>query len=606
MLEDIEAEELPESTTTLQVSPPPNTAARKILDDALRQQGQTNTTRRTLALPPSPATTSDAAAPTSERAPDEARALIDERLARARNARIATPQGAAADRPAAQRSGGGEGAKQLGTSTATAQHGGWILGDRAAEAASQPAAQVPFSSISSSVSKRDVLGERMHSSHRHEQQQQQQQQPPPRPPQLPHEAEHERARHHLEPPSLLHSPSGSEFSEWSLPEEDDHQGGGGSTRWGVAYGSNYYHAGSGGDGVSQAGHAAYAHSSADVYRAPPALPSSSSASNQREDGGGGGGGGAESRTGTNRVPDSRIPPRRPLLPARREPLLKLYGALDPPLSILDPAPKGMMVQCVVRREMPLVGRLGGSPTYILSVQTAKGDAFLLAAKRRPKVSSHHASPPIPLHSYTFLLPSPLALPRLASPQVNKAKGQSYLISRSQSDLSKGTNFVAKLKGNFLGTEWVLYDDGLKPHEAVALARQQQQATMGGGGGKRDRGLSATALPLDALPAVHQPRGKLGGRSRTRSLLGRGSPFKGGNHSLIVDSSSGGGGAKRPSEITPTGGGGGGGRGGDGGGDGGGGGGGGSGGGGGGAAGNTANLDVTPALLVGSSSTRSRP
>lgn len=76
----------------------------------------------------------------------------------------------------------------------------------------------------------------------------------------------------------------------------------------------------------------------------------------------------------------------------------------------------------------------GYPTYRMFVQHASGEDFLLAARRRHKVS--------------------------------RRKGQSFLISRVSDDLAKGPNYVAKLRSNFLATQWVLYDSGLKPHEVT--------------------------------------------------------------------------------------------------------------------------------------------
>ena len=130
----------------------------------------------------------------------------------------------------------------------------------------------------------------------------------------------------------------------------------------------------------------------------------------------------------------------------------------------------MQVQCVVKREWSLgVGRLG-LPTFVLSIQADGRETFLLAARRRPKA--------------------------------NKSKGQSFLICQERSDLGKGGSYIAKLKGNFLGTEWMLYDNGLKADDAVALARQQKFGAGSGAGGRKDArkdaGLGATAVPFAEL------------------------------------------------------------------------------------------------------------
>ena len=38
----------------------------------------------------------------------------------------------------------------------------------------------------------------------------------------------------------------------------------------------------------------------------------------------------------------------------------------------------------------------------------------------------------------------------------------YLISMDRNDMSKGNNFIGKLRSNWMGTEYVVYDNGCKP------------------------------------------------------------------------------------------------------------------------------------------------
>lgn len=40
----------------------------------------------------------------------------------------------------------------------------------------------------------------------------------------------------------------------------------------------------------------------------------------------------------------------------------------------------------------------------------------------------------------------------------------YIISLSREDLEKGNNFIGKVRSNFMGTEFVLYDHGENPEK----------------------------------------------------------------------------------------------------------------------------------------------
>ena len=155
------------------------------------------------------------------------------------------------------------------------------------------------------------------------------------------------------------------------------------------------------------------------------------------------------------IPSAAAGASRPLRP-ERPPTVRQLDA-TPPLSPLEPAPRGQMVQCVVRRRTTRGGL--GSSVYMLFVQYEGGrEEFVLAARKR--------------HG------------------VNQAKGASFLIAQDVASLHKKRgSFVAKLRSNFLGTEWMLYDDGgLKPRGGGGGggARMDYGPVVEGGGERRRR------------------------------------------------------------------------------------------------------------------------
>lgn len=97
--------------------------------------------------------------------------------------------------------------------------------------------------------------------------------------------------------------------------------------------------------------------------------------------------------------------------------------------LTTPTPRGAgVVQCYIERDKSGLGKRV-YPLYQLYMKD--GDRFLLAGKKRPK-----------------------------------QKTSNYLISRSASDLSRdGENFIGKLRSNFLGTEFVAFDNGINPKDA---------------------------------------------------------------------------------------------------------------------------------------------
>jgi len=110
--------------------------------------------------------------------------------------------------------------------------------------------------------------------------------------------------------------------------------------------------------------------------------------------------------------------------------------------LMRPGPQGAMVQCYIQRRKTGLGRL--FPTY--EIYLKDGDQFLLAARKR-----------------------------------KKNKSSNYLISLDKDDLARQSgNFFGKLRSNFIGTEFVLYDKGTNPEKldeaqkdsALIQARQE--------------------------------------------------------------------------------------------------------------------------------------
>jgi len=93
---------------------------------------------------------------------------------------------------------------------------------------------------------------------------------------------------------------------------------------------------------------------------------------------------------------------------------------------MRPGPQGAMVQCYIQRRKNGLARL--FPTY--EIYLKDGDQFLLAARKR-----------------------------------KKNKSSNYLISLDKDDLARQSgNFFGKLRSNFIGTEFVLYDKGTNPEK----------------------------------------------------------------------------------------------------------------------------------------------
>lgn len=100
-----------------------------------------------------------------------------------------------------------------------------------------------------------------------------------------------------------------------------------------------------------------------------------------------------------------------------------------------PAPDGVSVRCRVQREKRGMER-SMFPTYYLFLDRGESVKmlFLIAARKR-----------------------------------KKSRSSNYLISTSAKDLSRdGKNFVSKLRANFLGTSFTVYDNGVNPSSRSVL------------------------------------------------------------------------------------------------------------------------------------------
>mmetsp|Transcript_24095 Transcript_24095/g.78488 ORF Transcript_24095/g.78488 Transcript_24095/m.78488 type:complete len:387 (-) Transcript_24095:93-1253(-) len=100
----------------------------------------------------------------------------------------------------------------------------------------------------------------------------------------------------------------------------------------------------------------------------------------------------------------------------------------------NPGPTKGPIQCYIKRDK---GKAKMYPTYTLYLEGSgspggEGGKFLLSARKR-----------------------------------KKSKSSNYLISLDEEDMSRQSgNYFGKLRSNFIGTEFTLYDKGVKPSEAV--------------------------------------------------------------------------------------------------------------------------------------------
>ena len=107
-------------------------------------------------------------------------------------------------------------------------------------------------------------------------------------------------------------------------------------------------------------------------------------------------------------------------------ILKLDGVADTRPILSTPGPRHGKVRCYIIRDKGFRGRF---PTYHLFMEN--GDRFLLSARRR-----------------------------------KGSKSSNYLVSTDPEDLTRDSkNYFGKLRSNFVGTEFTLYDDGISGRKA---------------------------------------------------------------------------------------------------------------------------------------------
>jgi tubby-related protein 1 len=92
-----------------------------------------------------------------------------------------------------------------------------------------------------------------------------------------------------------------------------------------------------------------------------------------------------------------------------------------------PSPKGGMIQCTIKRDKSGMGRL--YPKYLMHLTT--GYQFMMIAKKRA---------------------------------INNTSN--YIVSMNRKDPEKkNEDLLGKVRSNFLGTEFILYDSGDNPKKA---------------------------------------------------------------------------------------------------------------------------------------------
>ncbi|XP_006818372.1 tubby-related protein 3-like [Saccoglossus kowalevskii] len=103
--------------------------------------------------------------------------------------------------------------------------------------------------------------------------------------------------------------------------------------------------------------------------------------------------------------------------------------------VMRPAPQGVSIKCRITRDKKGMDR-GMFPTYYLHMERDDGKkVFLLAGRKR-----------------------------------KKSKTANYLISTDATNLSRGGEaFVGKLRSNFLGTHFTIFDNGISPSKPGALS-----------------------------------------------------------------------------------------------------------------------------------------
>ncbi|CAD8058431.1 unnamed protein product [Paramecium primaurelia] len=103
--------------------------------------------------------------------------------------------------------------------------------------------------------------------------------------------------------------------------------------------------------------------------------------------------------------------------------------------LLNPAQKGGMIQCTIKRDRSGMCRF--YPKY--HMHFSNGFLYLMSAKKRACNNTSN-----------------------------------YIISQSRDDMEKSDNFLGKVRSNFMGTEFILYDSGLNPEKTKDPQKFRQQ------------------------------------------------------------------------------------------------------------------------------------
>lgn len=172
----------------------------------------------------------------------------------------------------------------------------------------------------------------------------------------------------------------------------------------------------------------------------------------------------------------------PATPGRRLSLARIAlpsgQQFDAEEFVRRPAPMGELVQCVVSRDKSGMDKM--HPTYYLKLQRKDDEAkvFLLAGRKR-----------------------------------RYSKTSNYLISLDATDLSRdGEAYLAKLRGNFVGTEFTVYDHGANPSKRESpdqptrreLALVSFEKNVFGLKGPRKMTVVLPAISDSGLPVDFQP------------------------------------------------------------------------------------------------------
>ncbi|KAM3129701.1 hypothetical protein pb186bvf_018214 [Paramecium bursaria] len=103
--------------------------------------------------------------------------------------------------------------------------------------------------------------------------------------------------------------------------------------------------------------------------------------------------------------------------------------------LTNPCPQGGMIQCTIKRDKSGFGRF--YPSY--HIHFSNGFLYLMSAKKRACNNTSN-----------------------------------YLIAMSKSDMTAKQNFLGKVRSNFIGTEFILYDSGKNPKKTKHPEEFRQQ------------------------------------------------------------------------------------------------------------------------------------